>query len=185
VGNFVAGGFDDDDVITGSDVSDEKLSWLADQILDGELSTDRALIVWCRWRRERERLHELLPTIAVTQIYGGQSQKERDMHLTEFSAVSPRKVVMLAQQHAGGFGLNLTRASTAVYLSNSFSHTDRIQSEDRCHRIGQHNPCLYLDVLAVGPRGQRTVDHCILDALRAKKGLAEMTCAGWRKALEE
>src|SRR5208283_2534442 len=174
-----------DDSLTGArDVSSEKLDWLAEQILDGELASERALIVWCRWRRERERLYALLKDIPVTQIYGGQSQKEREANLTEFSSGSPRRVVMLAQPHAGGFGLNLTAASTAVYLSNDFSYTTRIQSEDRCHRIGQTNPVTYLDVLATGPAGQRTVDHAVLEALREKRSLADYTCAQWKRVLE-
>ena len=165
------------------DVSSEKLSWLVDQILDGELSNERALIVWCRWRRERKRLAERLTTIAVTQIYGGQSQKERDANITEFQTESPRRVVMLAQPHAGGFGLNLTRAGTAVYLSNDFSYSTRIQSEDRCHRISQTRNVLYLDVLATGPNGEKTIDHHIVDALCAKKNVATLTCNEWKKAL--
>jgi len=58
-----------------------------------------------------------------------------------------------------------------------------VQSEDRIHRIGQHSPCLYVDVIAVGPAGQRTIDAHILECLRAKKSLADETCKGWRKVL--
>src|SRR5208282_5229327 len=154
------------------DISSEKLSWLAEQILDGELASERALIVWCRWRRERERLYKLLQKqtkggYLLVQIYGGQSQKDRESALGLFGTTTQdtSKCIMLAQPHAGGFGLNLTVASTAVYLSNDFSYTTRIQSEDRCHRIGQTNPVTYLDVLATGPAGQRTVDHAVLEAL--------------------
>src|SRR5208283_3450068 len=150
-----------DDSLTGArDVSSEKLDWLAEQILDGELASERALIVWCRWRRERERLYKLLQKqtkggYLLVQIYGGQSQKDRESALGLFSTTTQdtSKCIMLAQPHAGGFGLNLTVASTAVYLSNDFSYTTRIQSEDRCHRIGQTNPVTYLDVLATGPAG--------------------------------
>lgn len=167
------------------DVSDEKLSWLVEQLLDGELSSQQAVIVWCRWRRERERLHQMLATkIEVYGVFGGQQTKNRSCDVQGFQTSTGRRV-LLAQQHAGGFGLNLTAASTAVYLSNSFSHTDRIQSEDRCHRIGQNNPVCYVDVVAVSPKGGRTVDHHVLETLRGKKDLAEMTCKAWRRVLDE
>lgn len=168
-----------------NDVSSEKLDFLAESILTGELSNERALIVWCRWRRERERLAALLKDIPVGQIYGGQSQKEREETLTEFQRPSSRRMVLLAQPHAGGYGLTLTAASTAVYLSNTFSYTARVQSEDRCHRIGQHNPVTYIDIIAIGPKGQSTVDRHVLEALGEKKDMATMTCAAWRKALED
>lgn len=165
------------------DVGSEKLDFLTDSILDGELSNERALIVWCRWRRERERLADKLTTIAVTQIYGGQSEKECTMMIEEFQRKCDRPVVLLAQPHAGGFGLTLTAASTAIYLSNDFSFTTRVQSEDRIHRIGQKSACLYLDIVATGPKGQATVDAHILAALREKKSLAELTCSAWKRIL--
>src|SRR5208282_4310204 len=156
------------------DVSSEKLDWLVEEILSGELANERAIVCWTRWRRERERLAKLLPLGDVYQIYGGQSQKERDFAVETFQKNDGYKRVLLAQPHAGGFGLNLTAASTAVYLSNDFSYTTRVQSEDRIHRIGQHSPCLYVDVLATSPSGGKTVDHVIIEALKAKKSLAEM-----------
>lgn len=170
-------------LITTRDTSNEKLSWIAEAILEGELADERALIVWCRWRRERERLAILLKNIPVTQIHGSQSQKDRELNLKEFCAPSPRRVVLLAQPHAGGYGLTLTAAATAVYLSNDYSYITRVQSEDRCHRIGQTRPVTYVDVLATGPRNERTVDHAILKALKAKEDLAQWTCARWRREL--
>jgi SNF2 family DNA or RNA helicase len=169
------------------DVSSEKLDWLVEALLDGELLNEQAMIVWCRWRRERERLAERLrkeQSIDVYEIYGGQSQKSRDEGLEHFQQGRARRRILLAQQHAGGFGLNLTAASTAVYLSNSFSYTDRIQSEDRCHRIGQRRAVTYIDILATGPKGQKTVDHHVLDCLRAKQDIAALTCGAWRRILE-
>jgi len=166
------------------DVSSEKLSWLVSEILDGELSNERTLIVWCRWRRERERLAAMLKGsgLSILQIYGGQIEKDRNNTISYFDGGTLRRV-LLAQPHAGGFGLNLTSASTAIFLSNDFSYTTRVQAEDRIHRIGQYHPCLYLDVLATGPNGEKTIDHHIVDALRAKKNVAEMTCNEWKQVL--
>ena len=175
------------DEMHSRDVSSEKLLWLAEEIMYGELSSQRALIVWCRWRRERERLAELLREagMEVVEVYGGQTEKQREAALAAFGQATANRIVFLGQQRAGGYGLTLTQASVAVYCSNDFSYTGRIQSEDRCHRIGQHRAVTYLDLLAVGPKGQRTVDHHVLEALRAKKDLATLTCAAWRKILED
>ncbi len=190
VGNVQGDVYNDDGIPDGApnltrDVSSEKLDFLVEELLDGELSSQVATIVWCRWRRERERLQQLLATkLEVYGVFGGQQTKNRSESVQGFQISTARRV-LIAQQHAGGFGLNLTAASTAVYLSNSFSFTDRIQSEDRQHRIGQKNPCTYIDVLAVGPKGQKTVDHHVLECLRNKKNLAETTCSAWKRILNE
>lgn len=171
-------------VESNRDISSEKLDFLAEEIANGELANERALIVWCRWRRERERLFDMLKNdIALSMIHGGQTQVQRDMNIRSFQELDERRV-LLAQPHAGGFGLNLTAAHTAVYLSNDFSYATRVQSEDRCHRIGQAHPVLYIDVVAVSPRGGQTIDHKILEALRMKKSVAEWTTSAWRRALE-
>lgn len=169
----------------GQDTSSEKLDWLVEQILDGELSNEKAIIVWTRWRRERIRLREKLAgKIETYGVFGGQQDRMRSCEVQNFMTSQKRRV-LVAQQHAGGYGLTLTAASTCVYLSNTFSHTDRIQSEDRVHRVGQSNPCLYIDVLAVSPKGQRTVDAHVLECLRAKRDIAAMTCKAWRRVLED
>ena len=165
------------------DVSSEKLDYLVEQIVDGELLNENALLIWTRWRRERERLHGMLAgKIDVYGIFGGQQAKNRSCEVQTFQSSDKRRV-MIAQVHAGGYGLTLTAASTAVYISNSFSYIDRVQSADRIHRIGQNKHCLYIDVLACGPRGEKTVDHFILKTLQEKKSLADVTCSAWREAL--
>ena len=44
----------------------------------------------------------------------------------------------------------------------------RLQSEDRCHRIGTKNNVTYIDIEA-----KKTIDTKIITALRDKKNLAD------------
>lgn len=73
----------------------------------------------------------------------------------------------MANPVVGGAGLTLNCANTVVYFDNSFKLIDRLQSEDRCHRIGQKNNVLYADLIA-----QDTVDERIIEAIKSKKDLA-------------
>jgi SNF2 family DNA or RNA helicase len=167
------------------DLSDEKLRWAVQYLT--EECTAKAVIIWTRWRRERERLvQELTDKLPVFELYGGQKQNERGIAVGEFSQMQSKweRRILVAQPHAGGHGLNLIAASEAIYISNDFSLGIRLQSEDRCHRPGQLNAVTYLDVLATGPNGQRTIDHVIFKALRDKKSVADMTTSEWRKELE-
>ncbi|RQP10234.1 MAG: ATP-dependent helicase, partial [Microbacteriaceae bacterium] len=54
-----------------------------------------------------------------------------------------------------------------IYYSNSFKLIDRLQSEDRAHRIGQDNSVLYIDLVA-----EDTVDEKVVEALRNKFNVA-------------
>jgi SNF2 family DNA or RNA helicase len=68
---------------------------------------------------------------------------------------------------AGATGITLHAARTVIYYSNSFNLVDRLQSEDRAHRIGQEHPVQYIDLVASG-----TVDEHIVKSLRNKFDIA-------------
>ena len=75
---------------------------------------------------------------------------------------------MVAQQQSGGVGQTWTAANLSLYYSNTFSLIDRLQSEDRPHRIGQEHPVQYVDLEA-----EDTVDSVIINSLIAKKDVAD------------
>jgi SNF2 family DNA or RNA helicase len=50
-----------------------------------------------------------------------------------------------------------------IYYANDFNLETRIQSEDRCHRIGQKNAVTYIDLIA-----EKTIDEKIVKSLRDK-----------------
>lgn len=75
--------------------------------------------------------------------------------------------VFVGNPAAGATGLTLTAARFVDYYSNSFKLIDRLQSEDRAHRIGQANQVLYTDYIA-----QETIDEKIVKSLREKFNIA-------------
>ena len=75
----------------------------------------------------------------------------------------------MGQPRTGGWGLNLTEATVAIYYSNEYSAEARLQSEKRIHRIGQMYPVLYVDLVAKG-----TVDEVILQMLNGKQRLTNI-----------
>jgi Mesyanzhinovviridae DNA helicase len=68
---------------------------------------------------------------------------------------------------AGSEGLTLVGAKTMIFFANNYKLIRRLQQEDRCHRIGQTESVLYIDIVAPG-----TVDEMIVDNLRQKFDIA-------------
>ena len=64
---------------------------------------------------------------------------------------------------SGGTGLTLNEASNTIFYSNDWSSTNRLQAEDRNHRIGQENKVTYHDLITPG-----RVDERLLIALYKK-----------------
>lgn len=165
----------------GSEKMDAFIEWLEYR---REANPNFRCIAWCRFRAELERLQAVLEQrgMRALLIMGGQSKTDRREAVNEFMT-GTESCVLLGQPQAGGLGLNLIAAHHVVYLSNDFNFITRDQSEDRCHRRGQTQQVQYFDMLAVGPDGQKTIDHYIVKALRAKKDMQTWTAENWRKIL--
>lgn len=98
---------------------------------------------------------------SVVHFYGGTTLKERDEATNRIQNKSARYIV--ANQAAGRFGNTWTTPSTTYYYSNSYDLEYRTQSEERNYRIGQFNPCLYMDAIA-----QDTINFPMVQSLRKK-----------------
>jgi SNF2 family DNA or RNA helicase len=169
----------------GREKLDAFLDWLA---LALEEDPNLKLLVQCRFRAEIARLTNELrqryPAMHVGEIIGGQKKQERTdaLHLLD-PRTTPAGPVTVTMSSAGSLGLNLTASHTVVRLSRDYSLWLWLQGEDRVHRPGQTSPVSYVDFVARGPKGQRTVDHLVLEALIAKQDVAQLTSAAWVKAL--
>lgn len=143
-----------------------KLKSLMDE-LDDCLESGAQVIVWARFHAEIEDISKLLSAASIkhVQYHGNVSHSSRQLAIDAFQA--GRAKVFVGQQAAGGTGITLTAASNVIYYSNSWSLEDRLQSEDRAHRIGQVKSVRYVDIIA-----QDTIDENVVKALRGKTDVA-------------
>jgi hypothetical protein len=164
------------------------LEWLEQRMHE---EPNLKLLIWSRFRAEVERtlveLRTIYPKVQIGAIWGGQKGTERSESISlldpRHAPAGPAFVVGTVQ--TGAMGLNLAAAHDVVYLSNDWSARIRSQSEERVHRPGQTFPVSYFEILATGPKGQKTVDHQILKALQRKGEDARLTMAEWSDMLKE
>jgi SNF2 family DNA or RNA helicase len=128
------------------------------------------VIVWCRFINEIKELDERLKEEGIGHVlfYGAVNEADRIQARRDFQNLDNDCQVFIGQVNTGGMGITLTAAQTVVYLSNSFSTEDRVQSEDRAHRIGQKNHVQYLDLIVPG-----TIDQKIVTTLRENKSISD------------
>lgn len=143
---------------------------------------DESVIVWCRFRAELEAaasaLREAHGRGSVGTYYGSTTPEDRTSLIEAFQSRRVRFFVGTPQ--SAGLGLTLTAARHVYYLSNGFSSSDRMQSEDRAHRIGQTSRVRYVDVVCKG-----TIDERVLDVLRDKRDVAAMIVGDPRSIIPE
>ena len=122
-------------------------------------------IFWGRFNNDIDLMMDVLGERAV-RYDGTVDEDARARAKDDFQKGDAQWFV--AKQQSAGEGLTLHAAKTAVYYSNTFRLLDRLQSEDRPHRIGMdNNPVNYIDLIA-----EDTVDEHIIKNLRLKRDIA-------------
>ena len=144
------------------------------------------VIVWARFKYDIDLIMSELKKRGIRAVrYDGQcGDDERAEAKALFKGVRPimsggvlvgreeiprhlQADVFVANQSAGATGLTLNVAKTSLYYSNNFKLIDRLQSEDRNHRIGQDEEVEYIDMIA-----ENTVDDKIVTSHRNKLSIA-------------
>jgi len=129
------------------------------------------VIIWSRFRYDIERIKDELkkvygPSSTVT-YYGDTTDEDRSNAIEQFQ--NGEAQFFVGNPQTGGYGITLTAAETVIYFANSFDLAVRMQSEDRCHRIGQNKHVTYIDLIA-----DKTIDSQIVQSLRNKMDIASV-----------
>lgn len=129
------------------------------------------VIVWSVFKENYEMIAEVCKELGIEyrEIHGDIPNKERLEGMDDFRT-KPEVKVMIANQAAGGSGINLVEASYSVYYSKSFRLEDDLQSEARNHRGGSemHEKITRIDLVA-----PQTIDELVNEALKNKQNISD------------
>lgn len=141
------------------DMLEDRVKWI--------VSTGEKVIIWARYRVQIADIVERLTKakLKCVEYHGGVNKGDRVDAIDEFENGDAQ--VFIGNQQAGGRGLTLVAASYVCYFSNDFSLRNRLQSEDRAHRIGQTKNVIYMDFI-----GKNSVDESAVRALQNKEDVA-------------
>lgn len=144
-------------------VANHRASYMAD-FTEEVLENQDKIVIWSHFRLATANLHKELESrgLGVVWLQAGLSSEDRSALIAQFKT-DPNTQVFLGNPASSGFGITLTEAATMLYYSNSDNFEHRLQSEDRIHRIGQSQTCLYYDFHTPG-----TVEDAILARTKSK-----------------
>ena len=149
---------------------DAKMNAMIDDIESA--CSDGKAIVWSRFRIDNVAIQTKLEERGIKcGVYDGSvSDKDRQKVIDGFNNDDSYRV-FIGNPGAGGVGITLlgtetVRTKTVYYYNNDFSYGKRLQSEDRCHRIGLRNPIIYKDYAY-----SHSIEQYIAKKLQNKKDL--------------
>lgn len=107
------------------------------------------VIIWAKYRYCIEQIIAALKKDygedSVALFYGDLSPTKREEELKRFRG--PARF-FVATQNCGGHGLTLNEANHVIFYADGFKYSERLQAEDRCHRIGQTKKVTYISIRA-------------------------------------
>lgn len=95
------------------------------------------LVVWTNYRHNVEELTGRYSKHGAEAFTGDTERARRAEIVSEFQKPNQPPYILVAIPSAGGTGITLTAAQTAVYLDKTWNAEHWMQSIDRIHRIGQ------------------------------------------------
>ena len=160
-------------VVSDEGVKKELSNPKLDELINIIEETDGKIIIWANYVHSLETIIKLLQdkygSMSVVSIYGDVPVEARSSAVKNFQE-NKNVRFFVGNPVTGGYGLNLTKASTVIYYSNSYDLEVRQQSEDRAHRIGQKNNVTYIDLIV-----RNTIDEFIIKALNKKIKISAQT----------
>ncbi len=130
-------------------------------IPDGE-----PVIIWAKYHHAIQEITAAIQAdygdTHVALFHGRMTETERNRQLCDWQQGQRRFLV--ATQSAGGHGLTLNEAAYSVFYADGYKYSERIQAEDRNHRIGQGRHPTYVTI-----RCANSIDDRIATALANKE----------------
>jgi SNF2 family DNA or RNA helicase len=153
-----------------------RLAALAEMLED--MHTQHKIIVWACFKENYRTISQVCEKLKIPyrMLIGGMSDVERNAAMTEFESDSKIRV-MIANQGAGGVGINLISSDVSIYFSKTYSLEQDLQSEARNYRGGTEK--LHTKVTRIDLVAPDTIDEVVNEAL-AKKLNASEAILKWR-----
>ena len=160
---LVCDGFD------GGRVSGGKADRLVD-LLGTIFENGESALVFTQYAKVGEALKNLLEKSfgsPVPFLHGGLSAAQRERQIELFNDPSVPTSAFVLSLKAGGFGLNLTKASHVIHYDRWWNPAVEDQATDRAHRIGQEKTVFVHTFVSEG-----TIEERVEEILARKESLA-------------
>jgi SNF2 family DNA or RNA helicase len=127
------------------EIEHDRLNVLLDTVTS--IPETEKVIIWAKYCYDIQQINaaliELFGADSCALFYGDVGEKHRAVEVDKFRSTAR---FFISTPSCGGHGLTLNEAHTVIFYNNGFKYSERIQAEDRCHRIGQAHKVVYIDI---------------------------------------
>lgn len=144
-----------------------------------DLTPASKVIVWCVFKENYRMIEELCVKLKIKYaMITGDNSSTREEDMQRFREEADCRV-MIANQSAGGVGINLIESNYSIYYSKGFSLEHDLQSEARNYRGGSH---VHEKVTRIDLIAKDTIDEYVNMSLKNKENIAQKILS-WKEKL--
>jgi superfamily II DNA or RNA helicase len=148
--------------------TDALYAWIDDFLESGE-----PLVVFGLHRDDIRKLHARYEQSHGALLIDGDVDPQERQRIAELFQTSNDHQVLVANQLAGGVGIDLYKASDVVHMEFGWNPSKHAQAEDRCHRIGQTDSVTVWWLVA-----ESTIDEEIVQLIEDKRKVVDAVLDG-------
>lgn len=142
-------------------------------LLETIFAAGESALIFTQYAKVGAELQKLLQTHFAKRmafLHGGLSVAQRELEIRRFNCLGPQAFILSLK--AGGFGLNLTKATHVIHFDRWWNPAVENQATDRAHRIGQTKDVMVHLMISEGTIEER-VDEMLLKKMSLKDILAD------------
>ncbi len=109
------------------------------ELLDGIFAAGESALIFTQYAKVGEKIRQFLKKKfgrVFPYLHGALEAKQREAEIAQFTQDAKPSAFILSLR-AGGFGLNLTKATHVIHFDRWWNPAVENQATDRAHRIGQ------------------------------------------------
>jgi superfamily II DNA or RNA helicase len=139
------------------------------ELVETIFENGESVLIFSQYAKVGEALKKMLErrfSQPIAFLHGGLSAAQREEQIALFDGTAGPAAFVLSLR-AGGFGLNLTKATHVIHFDRWWNPAVEGQATDRAHRIGQEKP-VFVHVFVT----EGTVEERVEEILERKESLA-------------
>ena len=139
------------------------------ELIEDIHSRQEKVVIFSNWLQPLRTLYKLLQSKYNVCCYTGTMDNDiREKHKEVFIH-NPKYTIMLGTIGALGTMHTLTVANNVIFLDEPWTATDKMQAEDRCHRISTSKPVNIYTIIT-----RNTIDDRVHDILYKKRSISQI-----------
>lgn len=144
-----------------------------EEIVEEAIINGKQIVIFSNWTQMTTPIFQRLLNkgISVGCITGQTKDADRQIISDDFQ--NGRYQVLLGTTSAMGTGLTLTAGTVEIFMDEPWNKANKVQAEDRCHRIGQTNNLTIYTLLC-----KDTIDERIHELVENKGAMADAIVDG-------